>query len=267
MERLYKIRKGLDLNLKGEAAMKMQPLELAETYAISPTDFTGVVPRLSVKEGEHVQAGDALFIDKATERIKFVSPVSGEVVAIVRGERRKLLDIVIKADKQQSYKEFGAVDADAMNGEDVLNLLLESGLFAFFMQRPYDVVASPADKPKAIFVSAFSKMPLAADFSFVVKGHEGAFKSGLNLLSKLAKVHLGICPEQEGASFIPTKNVEVSVFSGPNPAGNVGVKDHEEVAHEHPRKVATDIAHTVCDFADEGNFAMRVILTSCSISF
>lgn len=224
MERLYKIRKGLDLNLKGEAAMKMQPLELAETYAISPTDFTGVVPRLSVKEGEHVQAGDALFIDKATERIKFVSPVSGEVVAIVRGERRKLLDIVIKADKQQSYKEFGAVDADAMNGEDVLNLLLESGLFAFFMQRPYDVVASPADKPKAIFVSAFSKMPLAADFSFVVKGHEGAFKSGLNLLSKLAKVHLGICPEQEGASFIPTKNVEVSVFSGPNPAGNVGVQ-------------------------------------------
>ena len=106
----------------------------------------------------------------------------------------------------------------------MLNLLLESGLFAFFMQRPYDVVASPADKPKAIFVSAFSKMPLAADFSFVVKGHEGAFKSGLNLLSKLAKVHLGICPEQEGASFIPTKNVEVSVFSGPNPAGNVGVQ-------------------------------------------
>ena len=154
MERLYKIRKGLDLNLKGEAAMKMQPLELAETYAISPTDFTGVVPRLSVN------SKGCIFIP----RIKFVSPVSGEVVAIVRGERRKLLDIVIKADKQQSYKEFGAVDADAMNGEDVLNLLLESGLFAFFMQRPYDVVASPADKPKAIFVSAFSKMPLAADF-------------------------------------------------------------------------------------------------------
>lgn len=224
MERLYKIKKGLDLNLKGESALKLQILDLADTYAISPTDFTGVVPRLSVKEGEHVQAGDALFVDKATERVKFVSPVSGEIIAIVRGERRRLLNIVVKADKQQVYKDFGTLDADAMNREDALNLLLESGLFAFIMQRPYDVVATPTDKPKAIFISAFSKMPLAADFSFVVKGNEDAFKKGMNLLSKLATTHLGISPEQVEASFIPVRDVEVSVFSGPNPAGNVGVQ-------------------------------------------
>lgn len=224
MERLYKIKKGLDLNLKGAAELKCRPLETAETYAVSPTDFQGVVPRLSVKEGEHVKAGEALFVDKATERIKFVSPVSGEIVSIVRGERRKLLHIVVKADKEQSYKEFGKLDADAMNADDALNLLLEAGLFAFFMQRPYDVVATPTDKPKAIFVSAFSKMPLAADFSYVVKGHEDEFKGGLNLLSKLATVNLGISPEQQGEAFVPTKGADVSVFAGPNPAGNVGVQ-------------------------------------------
>lgn len=223
MERLYKIRKGLDLNLKGEAALQLRPLEAAGEYAISPSDFHGVVPRLVVKEGAHVQAGEPLFVDKATETINFVSPVSGTVTAIERGERRKLLYIRIQADEVQSYKTFANVNADTAKAEDLLSLLLEAGLFGFFMQRPYDVVATPTDKPKGIFVSAFSKMPLAADFSFVVKGWEDHFKTGIKVLSKLAPVHLGINPEQINTSILPIKEAEVSVFSGPNPSGNVGV--------------------------------------------
>ncbi len=222
MERLYKIKKGLDLNLVGEADLNLRPLELSDEYAVSPTDFHGVVPRLVVKEGDRVLAGDPLFVDKATESVKFVSPVSGTVSAIERGDRRKLLHIRIKADKEQVYKDFGKTDVEKASAEALLQTLRESGLFGFFRQRPYDVIASPTDKPKAIFVSAFSKMPLAADFSFVVKGWEDDFKTGVKWLSKLAKVHLGISPEQINTPILPN-DAEVSVFSGPNPAGNVGV--------------------------------------------
>ncbi len=102
---MYKIKKGLDLNLVGEANLNLRPLELSDEYAVSPTDFHGVVPRLVVKEGSRVLAGDPLFVDKATESVKFVSPVSGTVSAIERGDRRKLLHIRIKADKEQANKD------------------------------------------------------------------------------------------------------------------------------------------------------------------
>lgn len=224
MERLYKIRKGLDLNLKGEAAPKLQTAPAAAEYAVSPSDFHGVVPRLLVKEGAAVKAGDPLFTDKATERIMFVSPVSGTVSSIERGERRKLLYIHIEADASQQLKKFEVPDLAKATADDVLSALLESGLFGFVRQRPYDVVASPTDKPKGIFVSTFNKMPLAADFSFTIKGKEEEFKEGIKALSKLAKVHLGICPEQINTPMLPVAEAEVSVFDGPNPSGNVGVQ-------------------------------------------
>ena len=223
MERLYKTKKGLDLNLKGQAQLNLTKVSNSAEYALSPSDFHGMVPRLAVKEGDKVQAGSPLFVDKATERIKFVSPVSGVVKAIVRGDRRKLLHVVVTADQEQQFKDFGKNDLKSMNQEAVKELLLEAGLFAFFRQRPYDVTASPVDTPKAIFVSTFSKMPLAADFSYVVKGREEEFKLGIKALAKLAKVYVGICPEQINTPMLPLEDAEVSVFSGPNPAGNVGV--------------------------------------------
>lgn len=223
MKTLYKIKKGLDLRLEGEAERRLTVLPLCEKYALIPPDFTGVVPRTVVKEGDYVQAGDALFVDKATGILKFVSPISGTVSEIVRGERRKILRICVKADKEQAYKDFGITDAERMSAGEVRNLMLESGLFAFFRQRPYDVIASPNDTPKAIFISAFSKMPLAADFSFVAKGQEDDFKAGVKALAKITKVHLGICPSQINSNLLPVTEAEVSVFDGPNPSGNVGV--------------------------------------------
>ena len=166
----YKIKKGLDLNLAGEAPLQVKVAQMGGEYAICPADFHGVMPKLVVKEGENVLAGSPLFVDKATETIAFVSPVSGTVKAIERGERRKILYIRITPDATQVAKDFGVMDLAKASREEVLNLLLQSGLFAFMRQRPYDVVASAKDEPKAIFVSAFSKMPLAADFTFVAKG-------------------------------------------------------------------------------------------------
>lgn len=224
METLYKIKKGLDFNLEGEAPLNVKEAALAAEYAICPADFLGVVPKLVVKEGDNVLAGSPLFVDKATEKILFVSPVSGRVKAVERGERRKILYIRIVADNAQAAKDFGVINIESAGKEEVLNLLLQSGLFGFMRQRPYDVTACPTDTPKAIFVSAFSKMPLAADFTFVAQGQEADFKLGIKALSKLANVHVGVRPEQINTPILPLENAQVSVFDGPNPSGNVGVQ-------------------------------------------
>ena len=224
MKTLYKIKKGLDLKLKGEASESLVATAQSEEYAVMPTDFPGIVPRTVVKEGDSVLAGQTLFVDKATERINFVSPVSGTVVGVERGDRRKLLRFRVKASEKQEFKDFGVKNLASLTGDELKVLMLESGLFAFMRQRPYDVIANPSDTPKAIFVSAFNKMPLAANFSFVAKGLEQDFKTGVKALSKLAKVHLGICPSQINSELLPIEEVEVSVFDGPNPSGNVGVQ-------------------------------------------
>lgn len=224
MERLFKIKKGLNINLDGVASQNTAAISLSEEIAVQPTDFYGLVPHLEVKEGDRVKTGTPLFTDKATGRINICSPVSGTVKAIVRGERRKILRALISTDKEQAHESLAVPNLETCAPGDVLETLLKSGLFAFFRQRPYDIVASPDDKPKAIFVSAFSKMPLAADFSYVVKGQEDTFKLGIKALAKLAKVHLGICLDQINTSMLPVAEAEVSIFDGPNPSGNVGVQ-------------------------------------------
>lgn len=224
MDNLYKIKRGLDLHLKGVAATVCRKAPSSQVYALMPDDFHGITPRVVVKEGDKVKAGDALFVDKATERIKCCSPVSGTVKAVVRGDRRKVLRIEVESDGQHEHSVLLDKGGIPSRQEEVMQLLLDSGLFAMFRQRPYDVVPSPTELPKAIFISAFSKMPLAADFGFVVKGQEEDFKAGVGLLTRIAKVHLGICPEEINTPILPIEGVQVSVFAGPNPAGNVGVQ-------------------------------------------
>lgn len=223
MRTLYKIKKGLDLTLKGEATEQLTSATQSAEYAVMPTDFPGIVPRAMVKEGDSVLAGQTLFVDKATERIHFVSPVSGTIVGVERGERRKLLRFRVKANETQEFKKFDVKNLAQASADDVKSILLESGIFAFMRQRPYDVIANPNDTPKAIFISTFSKMPLAANFSFVAKGMEQDFKLGVRALARIAKVHIGICPEQINSELLPIEEAEVSVFDGPNPSGNVGV--------------------------------------------
>lgn len=222
----YKLKKGLDLRLKGEAEQSLTRLEVGGTYAVCPDDFCGLAPRLLVKEGEHVEAGAPLFTDKATERVNVVAPVSGVVSAIVRGERRKLLEVRIEADATQAYKKF-STEAPA-DGEAAKAALAEAGLLAFVRQRPYDVIASATDMPKAIFVSAFSKMPLAADRSFTLHGREDELEAGAKYLAAIAPIYIGIAPEQASEPFAERLTqgdaAEVNVFDGPNPSGNVGVQ-------------------------------------------
>ena len=215
MAKVIKLRKGLDVKLKGTASLETATVSCPGEYALVPDDFVGVMPMVVVKEGDSVKAGDALFVDKLHPEVKFVSPVSGTVSLVERGDRRKLLSIRVKADKEQVAREFDVKG-------DVKALLMESGLFAFFRSRPYDVVANPEDKPKAIFVTAFNSMPLSQDFAYVVKGQEQDFQAGITALSKLARVELGISKAESMLTGV--KDCQVTIYDGPAPAGNVGVQ-------------------------------------------
>ncbi len=224
MSEIIRLRKGLDIRLLGKPEKKVVETRAAKSYALCPDNFTGVTPKLVVKEQQKVKAGEVLFIDKNHPEVKFVSPVSGEVSAINRGARRKVLSVVVTPDAKQEYVEFSVKSVQSLSGRDVLSALLESGLFGFFRQRPYDVIASPYDSPRGIFVSAFDSKPLAPDFEFVLQGNELDFQTGLSALSKIAPTSLGISFKQSAKALTEAKNVDVYVFKGADPAGNVGVQ-------------------------------------------
>ena len=225
MANVIKLRKGLDINLKGKAS-KDVALQVSETdeYALVPEAFVGVTPKVVVREGDHVNAGDALFVNKACPEVKFASPVSGVVTAIERGDRRKVLCIKVKADAKQTSTDFGKKIVDEMDGDAIKQALLEAGLFGSINQLPYAVSTTPDTTPKAIFVSTLRDMPLAADFEVELLGNEQAFKTGLTALSKIAKTYLGAGVNQPNVALMASKEVELNVFDGPCPAGNVGVQ-------------------------------------------
>ena len=221
MANVIKLRKGLDIHLQGKAEEKKIQLKSNGKYAVVPDDFEGITPKVVVREGDHVKAGDALFVNKLYPEVKFASPVSGTVREVVRGERRKVLCVRVDADAQQEFADFGRRDINTLSGKQVVNALLEAGLFGYINQLPYAVSTNPGTQPKAIFVSALRDKPLAANFEFEVKGQEQDFQTGLTALSKIAKTYLGV---GEGSALTSMKNAEVTVFQGKCPAGNVGVQ-------------------------------------------
>ena len=221
MANVIKLRKGLDIHLQGKAEEKKIQLKSNGKYALVPDDFEGVTPKVVVREGDKVKAGDALFVNKQYPEVKFASPVSGTVREVVRGERRKVLCVKVEADKEQSWVDFGKKDVATMDGKAVVDALLEAGIFGYINQLPYAVSTNPTVMPKAIFVSALRDKPLAADFEFEVSGQEQDFQTGLSALSKIAKTYLGV---GVGSKLEGMKDVEVTVFEGKCPAGNVGVQ-------------------------------------------
>ena len=227
MSNVIKLRKGLDIRLQGQAEETKLQLKSNGHYALVPDDFEGVTPKVVVHEGDHVLAGDALFVNKACPEVKFASPVSGTVSAVVRGDRRKVLCVKVEADKEQQYAEFGKKDVAKFDGKAVIDALLEAGIFGYIDQLPYAVSTTPTVQPKAIFVSALRDKPLAASFDFEVKGQEQDFVTGLQALSKIAKTYVGVGPQSTLNSQLSTLNfgnVDVNIFDGKCPAGNVGVQ-------------------------------------------
>jgi len=226
MSNVIKIKKGLNINLIGEAEKTIKELS-TDQFAIKPTDFIGVFPKLLVKEGDVVKAGSPLFMDKYRDNLLFSSPVSGKVREIKRGAKRVLLEVKIESDGKSESIDFGAGDPLKMKREDVLDKLLKSGVWPFVRQRPYSVIANPADQPKSIFISTFDTAPLAPDNDLIVHGQGEAFQKGLDVLLTLTngKVHLNIdANATQSKVFTNSKGVQINKFSGPHPAGNVGVQ-------------------------------------------
>ena len=233
------IRKGLDIPISGAAELRLTDARSITTYAVKPTDFVGLTPRLLVEEGQAVLKGDALFVDKHDERIRFTSPVDGHVKAIVRGEKRKMLEVVVEAD----FKSAGSAGSDCKSSptppmqiaDEIKEAMLRWGLWPMLRQRPFGIIANPDDKPKAIFVSAFSSAPLAPDYDFVMQGKENLLVKGLEALTKLTegKVHICFRPNQRLSQQLnnSTNNqFNIHFIKGPHPSGNIGT----QIAHIDP---------------------------------
>ncbi len=228
MSNLIQIRKGLDISLKGKAEKVLTKIPGATIYAVKPTDFQGLTPKLLAKEGDSLLAGTPLFTDKYNPEINFVSPVSGTVQHIVRGDKRKLLAITVSADAEQKYLPHETGDLSKLSREKVIELMLKSGVWPFIKQRPYGITANPKDQPKAIFISGFDSSPLAPDLDYVLTGEAEAFQKGIDVLKKLCdNIHLSVNDQPAATSILlKVKGVQTHTFTGPHPAGNVGIQIH-----------------------------------------
>lgn len=228
MSKDIRIKRGLTLRLEGEAEKELVKAPRSKTYAIKPPDFHTVVPKMVVKEGAKLLAGDEIFYSKYTDQIRFTTPVSGVLKEIKRGEKRRILEVIIEADPENVYRDFGKMDAAKADAKDVKERILESGCGAFIYQRPYDIAADPADTPKAIFISAATTAPLAADKGFIIKDKLEAFQEGINALKKLTPGKVHLCVDESSAQYLKDiQGVELHHVKGPHPAGNVGVQIHK----------------------------------------
>jgi Na+-transporting NADH:ubiquinone oxidoreductase subunit A len=222
------IHKGLTISLKGKAEKVLSKIPISPDYAVKPTDFHGLTPKLAVNEGEQVLAGSPLFVDKNNPDIRFVSPVSGTVSHILRGDKRKLLSVMVTASDEQQYVQYPVKDIKSLLREEVIQRMLESGTWPFLKQRPYGILAKPADNPKAIFISGFNSAPLGPDIDFALTGEGETFQAGIDALRKLCgTIHLSLNNQVSANSiFRKIKGVDVHTFVGPHPAGNVGIQIH-----------------------------------------
>nr|MCS5663979.1 Na(+)-translocating NADH-quinone reductase subunit A [Flavobacteriales bacterium] len=229
MSKDIRIKKGVSIKLEGSAERVYANIPTSEYYLVKPGDFTGLKPKLTVKVGDQVQAGSSLFFDKENPSVMISSPVSGEVSEIRRGEKRKILAVVVKAEAEITYKEFSKAEAKDLSREQIIEQMLAAGVWPFVRQRPFAVIANPADMPKAVFISAFDSAPLACDNDFILHGMEKEFQAGLDIVTKLTEgtTHLNIDGNSNSSSvFTSAKGVQINNISGPHPAGNVGIQIH-----------------------------------------
>ena len=229
MSKSVRLSRGLNINLLGDADKVYASVKNHEIYALKPTDFHGLTPKLTVKVGDSVLAGSIIFFDKYNEKIKFCSPVSGTIQDIVRGDKRRILEVIIKSNSEVKYVSHSRANPKDLSREQIIDHMLQKGVWPFIRQKPYDIIANPSDMPKSIFISAFKSGPLAIDNDFALYGMDELFQKGLDIISKLTngKTHLNLDGNTNSSKvFSDAKGVELNSFSGPHPAGNVGIQIH-----------------------------------------
>ena len=226
---VVKIKKGLDIRLKGKPEPTLSTPQSSELFALKPPDFPGLTPKLAVKVDDPVKVGTPLFFDKYRPDVKFTAPVSGTVVAVNRGERRRILEVVVRSDGKNEKLTFKKADPSKLSREDIIQTLLESGLWPTIVQRPFNIIANPETTPRGIFISGFNSAPLAPDYDFILKDSKEAIQTGIQALSRLTegRIRVGVRAGKVSESvFSSISGVEINEFSGPHPAGNVGIQIH-----------------------------------------
>lgn len=234
MVKEIRIRKGFDIPLLGWAEQKKHVISPSETYALKVTDFPDIRrPKVLVEVGDVVKAGTPLLFDKLSPRVLYTAPVSGEIAQVVRGERRSLMAIVMLADSTFIYEPFATYsleDLSSLPREDIVAQLCKSGVWPRIIQRPYGIVANPANTPRDIYISTFNSQPLAPDYTYTLAGTQHYFKAGVAVLECLTsgRVNIGLAATdttghfEEGVEEV--RKIHFYRFRGPHPAGNVGVQ-------------------------------------------
>ena len=220
MSKDISIKAGANLNLKGLASTELEVAKMSLDYALNPDDFFGLIPRMLVKEGDKVSLGQPIFHDKNNESIKIVSPVNGKILEIVRGAKRKILNVIIRKEGDTSIN-YKIPNLSSISKDKIMELLVESGSLAFIKQRPYNIIAKPDRLPKSIFVSIHSTAPYAPDYDFILKNRMDEFQNGVNVMSKLIgkPINLSISYNCE-SDFSILNNVELYKIKGAHPSGN-----------------------------------------------
>lgn len=220
-----KIRQGFDLQLDGGATSVVEPYATGRYY-IRPSDFRWMTPQLLVREGDSLSVGTPLFADKRDPRVRICSPVDGTLTQVVRGDKRRILALVMDAKGTPPGSSVIEVP-DNPSPQQIRDILLQYGLWPALRQRPYSVIADPDGTPDAIFVSCFDSAPLAPDFNVLLKGREAEWHEGIRVLRQICPdvpIHLGMREDGDNALFEGTEGVDLHYFSGPHPAGNVGTQ-------------------------------------------
>ena len=220
------IKRGLDIGLLGQAEQKTYNSSKSDLISVYPNDFYGITPKLATKKGQEVKVGSIIFYSKKDPEIKFVSPTSGEIVEIIRGAKRKVLEIRILPDKEFAYETFQAIDPKSASKEDVKSSLLKSGCWGFIKQRPYDIIANPNDEPKGIYISGFDSQPNAPNLNYTLKGKEKQIEQAVLGLQKLTGGNVYIGLRDDNSPLAGIQKVEYIYVKGAHPAGNVGVQIH-----------------------------------------
>lgn len=224
MTKLIKLKRGLDIPISGKAKETNGGVYVSKQVALIPDYYHGITPKVLVKEGDEVKAGSPVFYNKAIETMNFVSPVSGKIIAVNRGERRKVLSIIIENDEKYTAEKTDIASVDKLSAEDIKSILLKAGYWTYIKQRPYDVIANPAQNPKSVFISTFDSAPAAPNYDFTVGQDLKNFQTGVDVLAKLTSGKVNIGLKNGNTVFAGTKNAEVTFFEGPHPVGNVGVQ-------------------------------------------
>ncbi|MDZ4698282.1 MAG: Na(+)-translocating NADH-quinone reductase subunit A [Rhodothermales bacterium] len=225
---VIKLKRGYDINLRGKAEKTFLDIAQPKLFALQPRDILGIspMPKLHVKEGDEVKAGQPIYFDKPSPTVQYCAPMSGEIVEVRRGQKRAIEAVVILADSKVEFYDHGRL-SDRATREEIVQYLVKSGAWVLMRQRPFNVVPEPDVVPRDIFISCFDTSPLAPDYGMLMQGKESAFQQGLRVLGKLTsgRVHLGLPPTGPEV-FTRAEGVVKHTFSGPHPAGNVGVHIH-----------------------------------------